>query len=91
MKKIVLGMFFLLSLAHAERYNMYLEYSFLNGCVGKGGDAQAKQCVCMLTEIEKTTTQAEMIEFSLNAVQGQDSSKELSAKIMDAAMKCVEK
>jgi len=88
MKKIVIASFVLLSLAHAQRYDMFLEYSFLNGCVGKGGNEKAKKCVCMLSEIEKTTTQAEMIEFSLKAAQGQKASNELNAKIMSSAMKC---
>ncbi len=91
MKKIIAGCFVLVSLVQAQRYDMFLEYSFLSGCVGKDGDAKAKQCVCMLSEIEKTTTQTEMIEFSLKAAQGQEASKELNAKIMGAAMKCVER
>jgi len=91
MKKIIVGSFMLLSLAHAERYDMFLEYSFVNGCKGKGDSEKVKKCICMLSEIEKTTTQAEMIDFSLKAARGEKASDELNAKIMGSAMKCAKR
>ncbi|MEY3002057.1 MAG: hypothetical protein RLZZ428_432 [Pseudomonadota bacterium] len=87
MKKIFIIVALLSSALFGERYLMFLEYEFVKGC-SEGKDASVNQCICMLTEIEKTTPQAEMVEFSLKAASGEKIPDALSGKIMGAALKC---
>jgi len=91
MKKMFFIAFVLLSTSlFAERYMMLLEYNFIDGC-SQGSKQKVNKCVCMLSEIEKAVTQAEMIDFSMKAAAGQKIPDKLNAKIMGAAIKCAKK
>jgi len=87
MKKILFFTLIYTSL-FSERYEIFLEYQFIQGCAENGNEKNVQQCICMLSEIEKVTSQAEMIEFSIKAASGQIASDQLNTKIMEAAMKC---
>lgn len=90
MKKILLTLLLLSSSLLADRYMMAIEYSFIKGCTKNDpdNDGAIGRCVCMLTEIQKNTSQAEMIDFGLKAVEGQKLSDDVSAKLVNAALKC---
>ncbi|RUM57847.1 MAG: hypothetical protein DSY40_00470 [Nautilia sp.] len=86
MKKLIgIGILLVGTSLFAERYSMFVEYNFLKGC---NSNASEKQCICILSEIEKVVTEDEMIKYSINAASGKKNPPELSGKIMNAAMKC---
>jgi hypothetical protein len=90
MKKIFFVIFLFATSLMAERYMMVFEYNFINGCA-EGDNNKINQCICLLSEIQKDTSQAEMLEFSMQAASGQKTSDKLNSKLMTAAMKCTNK
>lgn len=87
MKKVLLIGFLFSTSLFADRYMMLLEYQFINGCT-EGNESNLNKCICMLTEIQKTTSQSEMIDFGLKVTSGEDLSDELSGKMLSATLKC---
>ncbi len=88
MRKIILFSLLASTYLFAERYMMMFEYNFIKGCAENGGDIQENRCICMLNEIEKVVSEAEMIDYSIKAASGQKTPEKVGAKIMDAAIKC---
>lgn len=88
MKKIILFGLLLCSSLFADRYMMLFEYNFINGCAEDRSASKVNNCICMLSEIQKVVTEAEMLDYSIKAAAGQQTSDKVGAKIMDAAMKC---
>lgn len=92
MKKIALTLLLLSSSLLADRYMMAIEYSFIKGCTkDKNDEGIVSRCICTLTELQKNTSQAEMIDLGLQVVEGQELSKETSSKLVNAALKCVDR